>query len=174
MDFPPENQQPRADFRASCTSLDCVFDARASYDPDGNIVSYRWNFGDGNTGSGDTVAHRYAASGSYPVSLTVADNAGATGIRSKTISVTTEPPPGFNLTATKSLGRGGRHRVHLQWTGATSTHVNVYRNRRRVTATPNDGSHTDVTGRRGRATYTYWVCERGTSTCSNEATVAFK
>ena len=49
-----------------------------SSDPGGSITSYAWNFGDGNTGSGVTPSHTYAAAGLYNVSLTVTDNCGAT------------------------------------------------------------------------------------------------
>lgn len=69
--------------------------------------------------------------------------------------------------------RGGRHVGHLAWTGATSTQVDVYRNGTRILTTPNDGAHGDATGNVGRATHTYKVCEEGTNTCSNEATIAF-
>ena len=67
----------------------------------------------------------------------------------------------------------GRHRADLSWSGATSANVDVYRNGAVVATTANDGSYTDVTNNRGSATYVYQVCEAGTSTCSNEATVIF-
>ena len=63
--------------------------------------------------------------------------------------------------------------MDLTWGGATSTIVNVYRNGVVVATTGNDGFYTDSTGGRGRATYIYKVCEAGTQTCSNEATVTF-
>jgi hypothetical protein len=55
------------------------FDGSGSTDADGNIVSYDWDFGDGTTGSGATVAHAYATEGTYPVVLTVTDNDNASG-----------------------------------------------------------------------------------------------
>lgn len=55
-----------------------MFDGTASSDPDGNIVSYNWDFGDGNVGSGQTPVHIYTTPGTYNVTLTVTDNAGAT------------------------------------------------------------------------------------------------
>jgi len=54
-----------------------VFSAASSYDPDGEIVEYRWEFGDGTTGAGETVAHAYLKPGTYEVCLTVVDDAGA-------------------------------------------------------------------------------------------------
>ncbi len=51
-----------------------IFDGTKSYDPDGKIVSYEWNFGDGARGSGPTVTHTYKKSGRYTVTLTVTDD----------------------------------------------------------------------------------------------------
>ncbi len=53
-----------------------VFDASGSYDPDGAIQSYVWDFGDGTTYSGAIVVHTYENPGEYTVTLTVTDNAG--------------------------------------------------------------------------------------------------
>jgi LysM repeat protein len=52
------------------------FSGANSTDPDGRIVSYAWNFGDGTTGSGVNVTHSYKAAGSYKVTLTVTDDGG--------------------------------------------------------------------------------------------------
>ncbi len=53
------------------------FDALQSYDPDGEIISYVWDFGDGITGEGEMAKHSYASAGTYNVTLTVTDNDGA-------------------------------------------------------------------------------------------------
>jgi len=45
------------------------FDGAASQDPDGSIVSYAWNFGDGGTGSGSNPTHSYAVGGMFTVTL---------------------------------------------------------------------------------------------------------
>jgi hypothetical protein len=42
-----------------------------------------------------------------------------------------------------------------------------------ITTTPNDGFYTDDINKRGGGSYTYQICEEGTATCSNEATVTF-
>jgi len=54
-----------------------AFDASASFDPDGRILSYLWDFGDGSTGSGASIAHGFSTPGTFPVTLTVVDNDGA-------------------------------------------------------------------------------------------------
>lgn len=49
-----------------------------SYDPDGEIESYDWDFGDGLTDSGKSVEHVFDEEGEYEVGLTVTDDDGAT------------------------------------------------------------------------------------------------
>jgi PKD repeat protein len=72
-----------------------VFDGSASFDPDGSIVAWDWDFGDGNTDSGETVNHTYAEVGTYAVSLTVTDDFGNsdTGTTTATINPPEELPP---------------------------------------------------------------------------------
>ncbi|RLF47880.1 MAG: hypothetical protein DRN20_05360, partial [Thermoplasmata archaeon] len=53
-----------------------LFDASGSYDPDGTITSYEWDFGDGYRGEGECVTHTYKRCGTYIVNLTVRDNLG--------------------------------------------------------------------------------------------------
>jgi peptide/nickel transport system substrate-binding protein len=53
------------------------FSAEGSRDPDGEIVSYDWDFGDGNTGNGVTVSHKYDIPGDYVITVTVVDDEGA-------------------------------------------------------------------------------------------------
>ena len=97
----------------------------------------------------------------------------ATPTSTPTATPSPTPTPGpITLSASGRKVRGF-HTVDLSWSGATSTNVDVYRNGALIATTANDGSHTDSTGRKGRATYTYQVCEAGTATCSNVATVIF-
>lgn len=49
----------------------------SSYDPDGHITLWEWDFGDGRRGSGPAPSHTYTREGTYPVTLTVTDNCGA-------------------------------------------------------------------------------------------------
>jgi hypothetical protein len=65
-----------------------VFDASGSYDPDGAIVSYVWDFGDGITGVGEILVHTYESPGEYTVTLTVTDNAGMNYSSSQVVRIT--------------------------------------------------------------------------------------
>lgn len=66
--------------------LTVAFDASASSDSDGAIVSYSWDFGDGTSGTGMTVVHDYASPNvAYVVVLTVTDDFGATATASRTV-----------------------------------------------------------------------------------------
>jgi len=83
------NAAPIADFSYS-PSAPAVgewiqFDASSSADSDGNIVSYAWNFGDGSSGSGPYIWHRFSAAGTYTIALTVTDDDGSTASYSETL-----------------------------------------------------------------------------------------
>ncbi len=95
------NQPPVASFAPTCVDLDCTFDSSASNDPDGTIQSYAWDFGDGNTGTGSSPAHSFAAGGTYDVTLTVTDDASATGTDTQQVMVM----PG-NQTPTATFTQG--------------------------------------------------------------------
>ena len=92
------NQAPVADPNGTYTGsvgLPVQFDGSASNDPDGTITSYSWNFGDGNTGTGETPTHTYDAAGTYNVTLTVMDDAGVTDSAGTTATISDVPnlPP---------------------------------------------------------------------------------
>lgn len=93
---PPVNQPPQVSVSASSTSGDAPladnFTCSAS-DPDGLIVSFNWNFGDGQTSSQASVSHTYETAGTYTASLMVTDNQGATASASVVITVNSPPPP---------------------------------------------------------------------------------
>lgn len=72
------NTPPTASFVRDCAGLECEFDASSTSDPDGSIIDYEWDFGDGSEGSAQTSSHSYDSAGRYRVTLTVTDGAGAT------------------------------------------------------------------------------------------------
>lgn len=63
------------------------FDASGSSDTDGQIVSYKWDFGDYGITSGKVVTYAYSKSGEYQVTLTVEDNEGARNTTSQVITI---------------------------------------------------------------------------------------
>jgi len=81
------NVPPIAAFTETCGSLTCTFNGTGSSDPDGAVTAYSWAFGDGTTGVGAIVTHAYANSGTYNVTLTVADNAAGTNTQSKAVTL---------------------------------------------------------------------------------------
>ena len=87
-------------------------------------------------------------------------------------STPTATPATITLTATGTRGHG-RRIVDLIWTGATGINVDIYRNNALLVNTPNDGAYTDTINGGGHGTFTYRVCQTGTQTCSNNATVNF-
>jgi len=86
-----ENKPPYVSFRMSSDSPvvgeRIVFDASGAFDPDGEIVDFTWEFGDGDTMRGTRVSHVYEAAGVYTMRLTVEDNGGTTVSRTHVMTV---------------------------------------------------------------------------------------
>jgi PKD repeat protein len=82
--------------------LPISFNGSGSNDPDGNTLTYAWDFGDGMTGTGATPSHSYAAGGSYSVSLMVTDN--GTPALSNTATTTATISQGFDARVFTSGG----------------------------------------------------------------------
>lgn len=97
-DCPAVGQPPVASFTTSATTVNVgetvYFDATASDDPDGTIVSYDWDFGDGISTTGATTNHSYSDAGTYTVTSTVTDNDGLTGTATATMTVEAAGPIG--------------------------------------------------------------------------------
>ena len=81
-----------------CQGSATQFTSTASSSPGNQITSYQWNFGDGQTGQGQTVSHTYAQAGTYQVTHTV-ETAGSCS-DSKTLSVPVNAQPTPTATAT--------------------------------------------------------------------------
>jgi PKD repeat protein len=88
------NRPPEAAFEYPLTvpspNQSIGFDASGSTDPDGEIVRYEWDFGDGSqdvTASIPTTSHSFNESGTYIVSLRVTDDAGNTDVIQKSVTV---------------------------------------------------------------------------------------
>jgi len=82
------------------------FSAVLSEDEDGIILQFEWDFGDGTSGSGESVTHTYTTAGTFTVVLRVTDNDGETGRTNKTIYVSPAEPPGPAASFTTSSTSG--------------------------------------------------------------------
>jgi PKD repeat protein len=131
----PPNSAPVPSFFFSPTSPkereSVLFDGSASKDPDGKIMSYVWNFGDGETGSGQTVTHLYGIAATYQPTLTVTDDRGlsvTSAPRAITVGSASNPVASFfvspssvrigetlNFNATASTVPPGRLIESWQW-----------------------------------------------------------
>jgi len=93
------NEPPQASFiyfPSHPDTLDEIQFLDTSTDPDGTIVSWYWDFGDGSTSTVQNPTHRYLTAGTYVVSLTVTDNEGASDIYSEALTVAQAPAPPAN------------------------------------------------------------------------------
>ncbi len=161
----PGNQPPVPSFTTSCAALTCSFNASATTDPDGNPMTYAWNYGDGATGTGVTSSRTYATAGARTVTLTVSDGT-TTAQTTRPVSPTTgnQPPvPSFTASCaalTCSFNAGATtdpdgNPMTYAWnfgdgatgTGVTSSRTYATAGARTVTLTVNDGTTTAQTTR---------------------------
>ena len=84
--------------------LTVAFTGNGSTDPDGDALSYAWNFGDGTTATGKDVSKTYAVNGTYFATLTVSDGRGGTNTsQSIRVDVGNRAPTGVIQTPAPTL-----------------------------------------------------------------------
>lgn len=92
------NGQPTASISADPSSgqvpLVVRFDGSNSNDPDGDSLTFLWDFGDGGSASGEVTSHTFTVAGEYTVILTVSDGRGGEDDATVTIRVTSDTPTG--------------------------------------------------------------------------------
>ena len=119
------NLPPTARFTSDVVSgnapLTIQFDASGSSDPDGDNLSYSWNFGDGSTATGVGISHLFTQPGTYQVSLTVSDGS-LNDTSNKTITVVDDTLPTItaNLAADNNSGVAPSV-INFDATGSTSS-----------------------------------------------------
>ena len=91
----PINQGPVADPNGPYTGtvgVPLTFDGSGSSDPDGDPLTYHWDFGNGDTDLGVNPTYTYAAAGVYTVTLWVTDPHGLAYVQPTTATISLSPP----------------------------------------------------------------------------------
>jgi len=100
------------------------FDGSKSTDPDGYIITWTWDFGDGETASGETASHTYQEPGNYTVTLKVKDS--RYGENSDTCKATISEPPVTVTDELVELVPGGEEGYLVDATDETNTTVTLH------------------------------------------------
>jgi C1A family cysteine protease/PKD repeat protein len=166
-------------------SVSVNFDGSGSTDPDGTVVAWQWNFGDGSAGlSGAMVNHVYTKPGTFTATLTVTDNSGSVGAANFAVTVADTTPPTTPTTLTATLGQvasgNGKHRtyttvVKLAWHASTddsgSVSYKIYRNGALLTTTAST-AFTDTTTTTGQLWSYYVIAVDPTGNASGQSNTA--
>jgi DNA/RNA endonuclease G (NUC1) len=113
------------------------FSAAGSTDPDGDVLSYAWDFGDGATGTGAAPTHAYADNGAFTAQVIVTDPYGAADTAAATVTVDNAPPVITSLTVPAAAiavgtpvtvavaftdpGRADTHTISVSWGDGVTT-----------------------------------------------------
>jgi hypothetical protein len=150
-----------------------AFPGSASDAQDGDLSSALvWTSDrDGQIGSGASFTTSGLTVGTHRVTASVTDSGGLNGAAQVDLTIDAAAPIALSASPRKVKAQW---RVDLTWSGATGTNVDVFRNATLITSTPNDGSYTDGSGLKTGKSYSYKVCNAGTTTCSNVVTVTLR
>jgi parallel beta-helix repeat protein len=126
---PPDNEPPVVDLGGTYTGyLDnqITFDGSGSYDPDGEIVFYRWNFGDGTSEIlSDKPTHTYKSTisspGTYTVTLSVVDDNRTASTGSTTITLLPSTQANKNPTALFTSANSAKVKESITFSGIGSS-----------------------------------------------------
>ena len=107
----PPNKDPVADASKGepyegLIDEEITFDGSSSYDPDGEIVEWFWDFGDDGFGTGEIITHNYSDPGVYFVELLVTDDKGETDYYGTIVNINhpNRPPTDPIVNSTISAG----------------------------------------------------------------------
>lgn len=156
-----ENTLPIADANGPYNGIagnPIEFDGSGSYDPDGTLINYTWDFDDGNYSYVQNPTHVYASEGTYDITLTVTDNVTATSSDTTIAYVVkdTQPPTKVTGLTVVNLKDG---KLQLSWNQASDNvgvvKYHIYRDNVSLTNTTQK-SYKD-TGLTNDQAYTYRV-----------------
>ena len=99
--YSKDTNPPKVDMTISINEGTTITVNADTYDEDGEIVSYLWNFGDGSTSTNSSSSHIYGSIGTYTVTLTVTDNDGNPTTLEQIVKIT-----GTGSTVISSSGQG--------------------------------------------------------------------
>ena len=109
---------------AAFTNVAVNFSSAGSMDPDGNIVAYAWDFGDGGTSTAANPSHTYTTPETFVVTLTVTDNDDETDSDTTTATITVQPPPveipDVSINSTSQNGTPVAEVIEQPFTGQSS------------------------------------------------------
>jgi hypothetical protein len=153
------------------------FSGTSSDKEDGTLTNYMaWTSSmNGQIGSGGSFTRSLSA-GAHTITASVTDSRGLKSTKQISLTVTsptTAPSPSAITLSARAYKVKGVKQVDLSWAGATTTSVRVFRNGTLILTTANDGRETDRLNTKGGGSYTYKLCESGTSNCSASINVAF-
>lgn len=157
-------QKPVAAFTAEPmvgkVPLAVSFDGSKSYDPDGQVVTWRWDFSDGIRELSRRVTHTFSTAGNFPVYLQVVDNDGYTDTTSQVIRVLDKPLPPLDVTVQSKVNRTFMYTDYINYVTWTENPDNAglytianYRIYRKPKGT-DDSQYTQV-GEVGSGTFEY-------------------
>lgn len=175
------NQPPVGSFTPTANGLTVTFNASASSDPDGTILGYQWNFGDGTTvlnTTSATVTHVYANSGTFMVNLIVLDSRGTvSSVVSRNITIAPiplanqAPTAGFTVATVVDNTAGVNATLSTDADGTITSYAWNFGEPTSSTNTATGNSATHVYASTGSFVVTLTVTDNGGLTASSTQTV---
>lgn len=155
---------PQAAFLADVDGRKVTF-TDTSTDEGLDIVSWAWEFGDGNTSTEQNPSHSYTEVGSYTATLTVTDSQGNSDSKTREVVI-----GGFVMNLLSQTRQdNGDVKLRFSFDGSEAIFLNLYKDDRYLTSVFNAGEATDTLSNPRSGTYYYKLCD--SDGCSNEVQV---